>query len=570
MQRQQIIRKTIIWELAALALVVLSLGLPRGAELARYVTPDEYLWLTKTANFYEAISNRDFASTFQIGHPGVTIMWAGMAGLWMKYQEYIDLNPGQINPDEFHAIMQRNQVPVSLLALLRQDRIVMVLANVAILALGYLYARRLLGTLPALLGFLLIAFDPFHLGLTRLLHLDGMMGNFALLSLLAFLVYLVNRRLVNLLVSGVAAGLGLLTKSPAMFMIPVIGVLAVVELWLAARKEGLSRKLVWSYAWPVLAWFGTGVLTVFACWPAMWVQPIQTLTQVVATALGYAESGHSSALFFNGQVIPDGKMDLSFFYFYPLTYLWRATPVVLAGLVLAVWSAATRREPFDQREARLAAFGLLLLSAAFIAGMTLGEKKFDRYILPVYPAMDIIAGLGWYSLFAFLVQWSRGKKPARAWRTLPVVVLVAAIGFQAASALITYPYYLSYYNPLMGGSRKAPQVMQIGWGEGIDQAARYLNQKPNAAKLKVISWYDSGSFSYFFKGADRTFWSTQETDPDDWQKFITSDYAVVYIAQWQRQIPKAVLDYVAMLEPEHSIWINGLEYARIYAIRQKE
>lgn len=568
MLHKNTVRGRRFWELAALALVVLSIGLSRAAALAHFVTPDEYLWLTRSANFYEALSRGDYAATYQEAHPGVMIMWAGAAGLALNFPDYLKLNPGQVDPDQYHEIMQSKRSPVSLLTVLRDDRLILVLAQLATLALGYLYARRLLGTLPALLGFLFIAFDPFHLGLTRLLHLDGMLGNFTLLSTLAFLVYLVNRRLVNLLVSGAAAGLGLLTKSPAMFMIPVIGVLAVVELWLAARKEGLSRTLVWSYAWPVLAWFGTGALTVFVCWPAMWVQPIQTLTQVVATALGYAESGHSSALFFNGQVIPDGKIGLSFFYFYPLTYLWRATPVVLAGLILAVWGAATRRDPFDRREVRLAAFGLLLLSAAFIAGMTLGEKKFDRYILPVYPAMDIIAGLGWYSLFAFLVQWFREKKPARVWRTLPVVVLVAAVGFQVISALSTYPYYLSYYNPLMGGSRKAPQVMQIGWGEGIDEAARYLNQKPDAAKLKVIAWYDTGSFSYFFKGADRTFWSTQETDPDDWQKFITSDYAVVYIAQWQRQIPKAVLDYVSRLEPEKTIWIDGLEYVRIYKLKQ--
>jgi hypothetical protein len=47
------------------------------------------------------------------------------------------------------------------------------------------------------------------------------------------------------------------------------------------------------------------------------------------------------------------------------------------------------------------------------------------------------------------------------------------------SALWTFPYYLSYYNPLMGGPRKAPQVMQIGWGEGLDQAGRYLDRNPS-------------------------------------------------------------------------------------------
>lgn len=71
--------------------------------------------------------------------------------------------------------MLRNIVPVSRLEVLREGRLIMVIAHVLILMTSYLYARRLLGTFPALLGFLLIAFDPFHLGLTRLLHLDGLM-----------------------------------------------------------------------------------------------------------------------------------------------------------------------------------------------------------------------------------------------------------------------------------------------------------------------------------------------------------------------------------------------------------
>jgi len=549
-------------ELIALALVVLSIGLPRLAGLARYVTPDEYMWLTRSANFYEALNNRDYANTFQRSHPGVTILWAGAAGMLRTFPGYTDLDPGQLDPDKFHKIIESKKSPVSMLALLREDRLILVIVQTIILLISYLYARRLLGTLPALLGFLLIAFDPFHLGLTRLLHLDGLMANFTLLSLLAFLVYLVNRRLINLLVSGAAAGLGLLTKSPAVLLVPVIGLLALIELWKATRSEGFSWKVFWRYAWPVLFWFVTGAVVFTIFWPAMWVHPIQTIAGVFGLAQEYAEEGHSSELFFNGRIIPDGDLGLPYFYFYPLTYLWRVTPVVLMGLLLALWGGIRRRSPFDKREARLTVLGLLLLSIVFVFVMTLGEKKFDRYILPVYPALDLIAGLGWYALFAYLWQ----RKPSRAWHFLVVLVLAVPIVFQVTSALITYPYYLSYYNPLMGGSRKAPQVMQIGWGEGIDQAARYLNQKPHAEKLKVISWYDTGSFSYFFDGPNRTFWSNTDKNPDNWKKFITSDYAVIYVGQWQRRIPESVLDYVANLEPEKTIWINGLEYVRIYKL----
>ena len=84
-----------------------------------------------------------------------------------------------------------------------------------------------------------------------------------------------------------------------------------------------------------------------------------------------------------------------------------------------------------------------------------------------------------------------------------MAVLGVAIAIQTIVALQTYPYYLSYFNPLMGGSQRAPQVLMIGWGEGLDRAARYLNDKPDADQLYVMSWYFPGCFSYFFKGISR-------------------------------------------------------------------
>jgi len=128
-------------------------------------------------------------------------------------------------------------------------------------------------------------------------------------------------------------------------------------------------------------------------------------------------------------------------------------------------------------------------------------------------------------------------------------------------ALGTYPYYFTYYNPLMGGSSKAPDVMMIGWGEGLDQAARYLNAKPDAAKFKVQSWYPDGAFSYIFDG--QTINRDYPSNPEEMQR---ADYYVLYYHQWQRQLPSSeFIEYFDQQVPEHIIYIDGLEYARIYS-----
>jgi predicted membrane-bound dolichyl-phosphate-mannose-protein mannosyltransferase len=232
----------------------------------------------------------------------------------------------------------------------------MVLAQVVILVLSFVYARRLVGWLPAFLGFTLIAFDPFHIALTRLLHLDGLFSNLVLLSLLAFIGYLRQRRKLHLVVSSLAAGLSWLTKTPALFLIPVVGLMVLIEAYPRSpfrddRNAGNEARLptikeLIRQSFPLLTWFGLAAFVFTVLWPSMWVQPIQTLTNLYNGALNFAEQGHNSAVFFNGQVMVSGNVGADYFYYYPLTYLWRSTPVVLVGLALALRALLARQEPF--------------------------------------------------------------------------------------------------------------------------------------------------------------------------------------------------------------------------------
>jgi hypothetical protein len=143
---------------------------------------------------------------------------------------------------------------------------------------------------------------------------------------------------------------------------------------------------------------------------------------------------------------------------------------------------------------------------------------------------------------------------------------VAAAAGQFAFALPAFPYYFSYYNPMLGGTVKAPRVMMIGWGEGLDQAARYLNALPDAERLRVATWFWNGTFSYFFKG--RIVPGRLAPDTTRSRDWITSDYGVLYINLLQRgRVPREVVEHVRGLTPVKVVRIQGLEYARIYDFR---
>jgi hypothetical protein len=180
------------------------------------------------------------------------------------------------------------------------------------------------------------------------LHLDGLLADLALLSLLAFLVHLEGRDKAALVVSAVAAGLAWLTKSPGLFLIPLIVLLTLFDYLHLKSDWGEAgwRKPLLHYATILAAWGVIAALVFCLLWPAMWVDPLGSLLRVLTDAIGYAQAGHESAVFFNGKIYPNGEIpDLSF---YLISFLWRTTPVTLLGL-LAMPILLIRRSFFRPR-----------------------------------------------------------------------------------------------------------------------------------------------------------------------------------------------------------------------------
>jgi hypothetical protein len=98
----------------------------------------------------------------------------------------------------------------------------------------------------------------------------------------------------------------------------------------------------------------------------------------------------------------------------------------------------------------------------------------------------------------------------------------------------------------------------------LDQAGRYLSSKPNGRQLQVASWYVP-CFAPFFAGTTRGIPLETELSQEQVQDLLGSDYVVIYAHQWQRQMPRPLLEVLAGRTPEHRVEINGLEYVRIYA-----
>jgi hypothetical protein len=228
--------------------------------------------------------------------------------------------------------------------------------------------------------------------------------------------------------------------------------------------------------------------------------------------------------------------------------------MTLAGAAAALLFLFRREE---QRESHQFERGLLFLYVVgFTAFMSLGDSKVDRYLLSVFPAVDILAGVGWVGLLGLVATRIGSAKWAKGRRIIYTLSLVAFL--QAAFSLPFYPYYFPYYNPLAGGGLQATKSLMVGWGEGLDEAARYLNRKEDAKDLRIATWYNQ-QFAPFTVGHSASL--------DSW---FSADYTVLYSNQVQRELPETrMLDYFHSLRPEHIVRLKGIDYAWIYRVPER-
>ena len=578
---------------SALALFILA-SIPRLLALNVFVTDDERRWVGRSVQFFMALLEGNWAGTLQRGHPGVTTMWSGVMGLIAKYlsralSEGLPVDAGSLL--EFLEEVPVDVVDINYLAVMRLPTAL--LTSIAVVVI-YLLVKKLFGSQVALFNGIFLALDPFYLAHSRLLHHDALVTTFMTLSVLSFMVYVGRRRsLCYLIFSGLAAGLAFLSKSTSVFLAFFIGSLASAAYLVESQATSEVRHgtaLRWAARFVV--WNLITGAVFFLLWPAMWVDPGGVIKRVTVKA---AESGP-----FRGPAL-GGSYFLGQSWsglFYPVTLLYRVTPLVLGCSAIALYCLGKGFRLKSSRliPERLSRTGvpclpglcgsgerdkwgwkknltwLLAYVLLFTFVVSIGTKKADRYLLPVYPMLDIVAAVG----LCLLVERVTGRLKARfgAQNYPPEAgssgimmgrgsswVLALALAFQAGFSLPSYPYYLSSYNPLAGGARLAPKIVPVGRGEGLDQAARYLNLKEDAADLRGASEFGEG-FAPFFVGETRPW---REKDDSDIMPWHTTDYAVLYIGELQTNTPnEATVRYFRSLEPQHTVRLNGIEYAWIY------
>ncbi|OGC70092.1 hypothetical protein A2415_00645 [candidate division WWE3 bacterium RIFOXYC1_FULL_39_7] len=404
---------------------------------------DVWKWKTRSYDFSSGVFNLRPELTIQKYHPGVTLMWLGTLGIKVA-NVYIE----NFSVDSVKSIFVLDAVQKWF-----------IVASIALgMSAAFYVIRKLFGYEFALFSIALMSFEPFFVGLSRVMHLEGMMSVFMLTSALWLYYFLDSSdKRHRLFISALFASLAILTKTSALYMIPFTFLVLVTHSNIRFQKvKELFKFSVKNF----LLWLSAVITFSILFWPALWSVPVDVFN-VLYRGIFVIGVDTEHIQYYFGRLVEDPG-----YLFYIVVLLYKSSVYLLVGIALlfAVF------KKLQTKEKRLIGY-LLLFALFYTIELTLPSKKLDRYILPAMLALSLVVS---FSLFYCL---QKVKVPNK---------LKYLLFFIPAVALLTFihPDYFSYYNPMYGGLKKGIFVIEPKWMIGTPEVVEFFKVEAEKEKFE--------------------------------------------------------------------------------------
>lgn len=461
-------------------------------------------------------------------HPPLAKMWGALPLLWLQPNipseaQSIAAEDSQLQSQTYYEankwgwdlLFREGNNPYELLT---AGRWMMALLAVVSAMVMWAWSRQLFGRVAGLITLALFSFDPTVLAHGHYINTDMAAVLFFVLSLASLWQLLQRRQARWLVVTGLAMGLGLLSKFSLLVLLGLVPLL--MGAWLVyGRKDlagialdypfsdkigNLGRRLLpnWGQAGVILFGYVGGLMIVLGLaiglvwlmYGLLWLlNPEQNTLWALAAgspisfiwfflpgmyAKGISVIGGDRSGYLLGMCYRGSRIE-----YFPTVTLFK---MPLAGLIL-IWvgiigSVAWLRESSKQLNPMNWPFSLWFLGLAigvyYTFSMFAGVNIGVRHVLPAYSLLLILAGWVGASLWhGTFIGWRRA---ALGLRRGGRVLVIGLLGWLVWASWQASPHFLPYYNELSGEPRPLPWVANdsnTDWGEGGRALAAWAKER---------------------------------------------------------------------------------------------
>ena len=445
------------YRLIAVGLLLSMLWLELSTESITAATPDEPMHILRGYVFVARGLDRIGSCV-----PCSPVLSGALIGASLSLEPGLhlppDTDPGWQDKTAFgfqEAFLWNNSAPP--LRLLFLARLPIMFVSLLLGALIFRWAAQRSGPLPAVGALTLYVFCPNFLAHARLATTDVVAAATFALSAYTFTRALDSARHRAWVISGGALGLALAAKVSAVWLPVAFTLIVALRLW-----PTRPARSGWRRSSGVL--IGTGVVAAVTVWglyrftigplsPGGPVMPAPGFWGEWQAFNDYLKDPLPGYLL--GQVAQFG-----WWYYFPIAFLAKTPLPILIGLLAGLFTTWRARTWLN--DARLLLPAALLLTSLLFSPHALGY----RYLLPLLPF-----------IFVYLAAVIKAALRRR-WAILFVGGLVV---WQVIGTLRYYPYYLTFFNELVGGPDRGRYLLidsNLDWGQDLPGLKQYADDHP--------------------------------------------------------------------------------------------
>lgn len=394
----------------------------------------------------------------------------------------------------------------------------------------YRWTKELYGKWTALLSTFLFAFAPTFIAHGRYVTTDVGAAFGFFVSIYYFVKYIKTPNTKNLILAGIFFGVAQLIKFSLFLLIPYFGLL--ILLWVYVQWRGGEKlfKTFFKYVWKFILIMIIGYILVYpvyafhtAGYPyekqisdteyhashfpfkaardiLVWMVHKPILKPYAQYFLGLAmvfqRATGGNTTFFLGEVTNKGWKN-----YFPIVYAIK-TPLVLhiltiIALLFLAWQC---KKPFLRGlfDRTIQSFKdnftqwamLIFLGVFWVASLTSNLNIGVRHILPTFPFVYILVSGQIKKIFEYV----KGKKIFGIW----ILAFGFLIVWYAFSSLSIFPFYLTYFNELVGGAKNGHKYVtdsNLDWGQDLKRLAKWVDGQ-GIEKIKV-DYFGGATVEYY-------------------------------------------------------------------------